>query len=276
MISIRSWILEFELKDIVHCESIYLGNNTYKGSLQNTRHRPLKSTKLVIENLCFRWYSLNAVVEIAVLVSHLFAIHRAVADRKSKYAIILEDDFVPPFHFNMSSLEEAAPKGFAMIQLITSYRPVLLANINEYIPKGILFRRREPKTWCMGAYIIDTDRFRPFINSVLQVKDERSVPVLNLFILHQCDFSSSFVFPTICSPYDFAADFTLYHVFHNDTYLSTYPFAESINTKLKNGSASGVQGKTLVDGKNIRTLLIANKYLNQMKQRKVKKPYFAY
>ena len=232
----------------------------------------------MIENLCFRVRPQNAVVEIAVLVSHLFAIHRAVADRKSKYAIILEDDFVPPFHFNMSSLEEAAPKGFAMIQLITSYRPVLLANINEYIPKGILFRRREPNTWCMGAYIIDTDRFRPFINSVLQVKDERSVPVLNLFILHQCDFSSSFVFPTICSPYDFAADFTLYHVFHNDTYLSTHPFAESINTKLNNGSTSGVGAgrKKQGDKNNLRTLVISNEHLDQMKQGKMKVPYFAY
>ena len=215
-------------------------------------------------------------VEIVVILSHLSAIHRAVADNKSRYAIILEDDFVLPFHFNMSSLVEVAPKGFAMIQLITSYRAALINNLNHYIPRNVTFRHREPHNWCMGAYLIDTERFRPFIDAAFKVDDEDGVPVVNLFILHNCDLNSRFIFPTICSPYMFTADYTLYHIFQNDTYLSTYPFAESMNTKLKNGSASGVQGKKGSDAYNLRTLSIANKYVEKMKSGSVKVPSFAY
>ena len=259
------------------CDHIHVGDNIYKGSLENVPRVPLNSSKIEIENLCFRSKYRNALVELAVLISHLHAIRQAVHDRKSKYAIILEDDFVLPFHFNMSRFIETAPKNFATIQLVTSERGQLQYNLERSIKRNILFRPREMHTWCLGAYLIDTERFQPFIDSVLTTRPHQSQLVLNLFILHHCNPRGRFVFPTTCSPYRFAADYTLYHVFQNDTYISTFPFAESINQRLRNGT-SGVLifNKKHGNENNLRTLKLNNAFINKMTSGEVKVPDFAY
>ena len=142
---------------------------------------------------------------------------------------------------------------------------------------GVLFRPRAMHTWCMGAYIIDTNRFQPFIDSVLTTRPHQSQLVLNLFILHHCNPSSKFIFPTTCSPYRFAADYTLYHVFQNDTYISTFPFAESINRRLRNGT-SGVLifNKQHGDESNLKALSLNNAFVDKMKNGEVEVPDFAY
>ena len=212
-----------------------------------------------------------------MLISHLHSIRQAVHDRKSKYAIILEDDFVLPFHFNMSRFIEMAPKNFATIQLVTSDSGQLLFNMERSIEGRISFRPREMHTWCLGAYLIDTERFQPFIDSVLTTRPHQSQLVLNLFILHHCNPRGRFVFPTTCSPYSFAADFTLYHVFQNDTYISTFPFAESINHLLQNTSSSVmIHNKKHGNENNLRTLKLNNAFVDKMKSGEVKVPDFAY
>ena len=270
--------LAFSIRDVPECRHIHLGDNVYQGSLDDVPRIPLNSSRIEIQNLCFRNKYRNALVELAVLISHLFAIRQAVHDRKSKYAIILEDDFVLPFHFNMNRFVERAPKNFSTIQLVTSERAQLRFNLERSIKKNVLFRPRAMHTWCLGAYLIDTERFQPFIDSVLTSRPHQSSLVLNLFILHHCDPKGRFIFPSTCSPYRFAADYTLYHVFQNDTYISTFPFAESINQRLRNGSGSGVLifNKERGDASNLKALTINNAYVNKMKSGEVKIPDFAY
>ena len=275
--SILSLKLDFVIQDVPECQHIYLGNSTYGGSLENVTHVPLSCSKIDIENLCFRKKFRNALVELAVLLSHLSAIYRAVHDGKSKYALILEDDFVLPFHFNISRLLQTAPKGFAMLQLVTSERGQIKHNLDRAIKANLLFRPRAMHTWCLGAYLIDTNRFQPFIDAVFTSRPGQTKLILNLFILHLCDPKGRFLFPSTCSPYRFAADYTLYHVFQNDTYISTYPFAESINRKLRNRS-TGVRifNKERGDESNLKALATVNAFVLKMKNGEIRIPEFVY
>ena len=63
--------------------------------------------------------------DIAVIMSHLTAIHIAIYDTtsnglNSEYALIVEDDVKLLFHLNFTALIASAPRDFGILQLVTS------------------------------------------------------------------------------------------------------------------------------------------------------------
>ena len=83
---------------------------------------PLKKTaRYVVQSLCGR--KKNTRKDLAVLVSHLHTIRKAIYDRKQKnqkYALILEDDLRFSYDIDFQGLIDSAPPGFGVLQLITS------------------------------------------------------------------------------------------------------------------------------------------------------------
>lgn len=268
---------DFEILDVEECRTKRTTiDNLLTGTLERVPHKELVSRRVIIENLCFRKKGRNALVELAVLFSHLYTIYLATHNSAStsKYAVILEDDFVLPFHFNLTSLIDVAPKGFATLQFISSALHVTKTGVATYQSSGTLFTPRPQHAWCLGAYLIDLDRFRPFIETVFKFTPGEVKPIVNLYLVQNCDFTSLYQPPTVCSPYRFAADYTVYHVFNNDTYTSTLPMAESINAKLKTGGSSGIAifNKKAGDAANLRSLAASNDLLHKVRTGEIAAP----
>ena len=88
--------------------------------------------RVFIDALCGR--PRNSKKELAVTASHLMALYTAVnSGSSSPYALILEDDIEFPFDIDFHALAASAPKGFAILQLITSNDKLLHYLWKKYI-----------------------------------------------------------------------------------------------------------------------------------------------
>ena len=154
--------------------------------------------------------------EIGILCSHINAIREAVEDsspeaRKSKFALILEDDVRFSFIVDFAKLIELAPADFGVLQLMTSHRDDFellwehftgVANMSSeahahaHFHKGPdreehdrynhtlwTFRDRESTVWSAQAYIINKDVYRDFISAA--VKRDRQGKIGFKIVSHQ-------------------------------------------------------------------------------------------
>jgi GR25 family glycosyltransferase involved in LPS biosynthesis len=174
---------------------------------------------LMLERSCKGHKGRMGFEEIGILCSHINAIRIAVEDespaaRKSKYALILEDDVRFSFSVDFSRLIEQAPRDFGVLQLMTSHRDdfeVLWeqftgaanlsseAHAHAHLHKGgdkektdkynhrlWTFRDRQSTVWSAQAYVINKDIYRGFISAA--VKRDRQGK-LGFKIIAQQDFN---------------------------------------------------------------------------------------
>jgi len=124
------------------------------------------SGRVFIDGLCGR--PRNSKRELAVTVSHLMALRTAVnSGSSSPYALILEDDVEFSFDVDFHALAATAPKGFGVLQLLTSNDGNLKYLWKKYVGSGgrVLWEPRSDVTdfWCAGAYLIDKAVMFPVI-----------------------------------------------------------------------------------------------------------------
>lgn len=167
----------------------------------------------MLEKPCKR----NTNMDLAVILSHLTAMYRAVKDTSpvalaSPYALIIEDDVRFPLRVNFPLLFQTAPKGFGILQLVTSnmeavtklwdiYTSSDMKHIDVIGQRSVLTRklweqsfwtnttkdRKTPLFWSTQAYAIDKRTIRPFLDDVV---DEHttglSFKLVNSFFPHMC------------------------------------------------------------------------------------------
>jgi GR25 family glycosyltransferase involved in LPS biosynthesis len=119
----------------------------------------------------------NSLRELTVTASHLKALYFAVrslskptasAGPSSRYALILEDDVLFPHALKVDELLKAAPPNFAMIQFVTTNERYLQQHWQQYSRTGDLWTLRgELDLWCASAYLIDKEKLRDIINSIV-------------------------------------------------------------------------------------------------------------
>jgi len=168
----------------------------------------------------------NTQRDLAVILSHLTAMYRAVMDTsqdgsKSPYALILEDDIAFALPVDMGQLVATAPAGFGVLQLTTSCREAVhliwrrflksegteLWTLNHW--SNTTRDKRYPLFWSAQAYIINKAVVRPFLDDVItkHSNGSRSFKIVNSFfpkhcqrtktrpcILANCLFSDSYIF----------------------------------------------------------------------------------
>lgn len=147
--------------------------------------------------------------EVACIVSHLIAIHKAVHDQiffaASPYALIIEDDVKFEFPINWNELLYNAPEDFDVLQLMTSnseqvavmaeyYDSTLNGMIKDRLKRNIsspdltkhhllwMPRQRGSPLWSTQAYAIRKDNVRHIIDRLVKwnnVTGEYSVTVRN-------------------------------------------------------------------------------------------------
>jgi hypothetical protein len=122
--------------------------------------------RVFVDGLCGR--PRNSKKELAVTASHLNALRTAVnSGSDSPYALILEDDVEFSFDIDFHALAESAPKGFGILQLMTSNDGNLQYLWRKYTGSGgkTLWEPRSDVTdfWCAGAYLINKAVMFPVI-----------------------------------------------------------------------------------------------------------------
>lgn len=172
----------------------------------------------------------NTDKDVAVILSHLTAIHSAIHDttmRDSDYALILEDDIRFKFDVDFAKLIESAPKGFGILQLVTSnveaihklwdsfMRSEKSATRSLWTPSYWDTMTKDRKTvlfWSAQAYLIDKRVIRAFIDDVVDSWEgpggtQLSFKIINSFspnrcvrtkeqpcIISNCLFSDSYIY----------------------------------------------------------------------------------
>lgn len=168
----------------------------------------------------------NTPRDLAVILSHLTAIHRAVYDvstegRRSKYALVLEDDVVFTLPIDISRLVASAPPGFGLLQLTTSCREAVHLIWRRFLRSGgedlwtlnhwtnTTRDKRYPLFWSAQAYLVNKAVVRHFLDDVVTAESNGSLSfkIINSFfpknckrsrtrpcILANCLFSDSYIF----------------------------------------------------------------------------------
>jgi len=158
-------------KCVIHDE-FNLKRNYYGN--RSAWHSSGKEKNIHLLELCGR--PVNRLKELAGLVSHLIAAYNAIhSPSESKYALILEDDVKLKFRINITSLALSAPKDFAVLQLLISNENVINLLWKKYQTSNGKYlwhsrRIRGPKhldSWCAGAYLINKDFLRPFLDQII-------------------------------------------------------------------------------------------------------------
>ena len=104
--------------------------DTDKESIWNETDIP--RYKILVTELCGR--PKNTRRELIVTISHLQAIRTAIYSKSDcPYALILEDDTSIAFDIDFFAMAEIAPKGFGILQLVTSNDHDVKLLINSYI-----------------------------------------------------------------------------------------------------------------------------------------------
>ena len=144
--------------------------NTKKNNSIDTLNAPYK---LMVKTLCGR--PKNTRRELIVTISHLLALHTAVHMKSnSPYALILEYDMHIGFDIDFHALAESGPKGFGILQLVTSNDYDVRYLWDRYRKnKETLWTRREDKHdyWCAGAYLVNKTMLRPLLDGIVQDLD---------------------------------------------------------------------------------------------------------
>ena len=201
-------------------------------------------TLFFIAGLCGR--PKNTLKELAVTVSHLYAIYTALnTNDTSKYAIIAEDDVLIPFDVDYDSLILSAPKDFAILQLLTSNDKLLKRNYKTYLQNGTyLWKPRENHHaindyWCAGFYIIKKEYFSRILNTIITPINSKAFRVKVIAGYEDkgcvpsecCEVKDKIIRrkypPCVHSPRGYSADHFIYSLFIEQTYMITVPFITS-------------------------------------------------
>ncbi len=156
----------------------------------------------MLEKPCNR----NTESDIAIILSHLTAIYRAIKDTSpaamnSPYALILEDDV--DFHANvdMRHVISTAPVDFGILQLTTTNKEALSSLWDAFEASGnSMFWTRSKWSdttkngkytlyWGALGYIINKKVVEPFIDDVVEVDSQLglSFKIVNSFFQQKCE-----------------------------------------------------------------------------------------
>ena len=143
----------------------------------------------------------NTEKDLAIILSHLSAMHRAVhAKDDSEYALILEDDVYFPVSVDFRKVVESAPSDFGILQLVTTNSEALRTLHEGYSisHKSELWTRSlwTDKTkngkytlyWGAIGYIVNKKVIKRFIDDVIEEdnKGGLSFKIVNSFNQNQC------------------------------------------------------------------------------------------
>ena len=108
-----------------------LSGATEKDESSKHNQTDISPYKIIVTELCGR--PKNTRRELIVTLSHLQAIKTAIHSKSdSPYALILEDDTSIAFDTDFLAMAEMAPKGFGVLQLVTSNDYDVRSLINDY------------------------------------------------------------------------------------------------------------------------------------------------
>lgn len=210
-----------------------LGEEGLKQSFQMYPVR--KQQRFIVKSLCGR--KKNSMKDLAVTLSHLWAIRTAIYDEKQQhnnYALILEDDLQFSFGVDFAGLIESAPKDFAVLQLITSNVYSINNLWKVYRRHKLLWVKRTEKDdyWCAGAYIINKQALKPTIDSIFEKGDHSGFWKIHIIAGYErpCE-------PTYCcknhrlltdshcvnSAKGYQSDSFVYSLAYDKTYMLTVP-----------------------------------------------------
>ncbi|RYH05037.1 hypothetical protein EON65_45830 [archaeon] len=193
----------------------------------------------------------NTLLELTVSLSHLNAInyastkpiltaHNATAENAvdlSDYALVLEDDLHFAFEVNFAQLISLAPKGFAVLQLVTSndHSVANLWKVFDRHHRLFVKRKIHDDYWCAGAYIINKSKLRNVTSALLHPHPTQPNVYLSQIIAGYdkpvcyprpcCTSNSTFVPqpPCIKASRGLAADNLIFSLSLDETYMLTIP-----------------------------------------------------
>jgi len=148
----------------------------------------------------------NTPRDLAVIMSHLTAMHRAVYESstsvasKSKYALILEDDVAFTMPVRFTDLIRTAPADFGILQLTTSCKEAVHQIWRQFAKSdgqdlwtynhwtNTTRDKRYPLFWSAQAYIINKAVVKGFLDDVIitQTNGSLSFKLVNSFFPRQC------------------------------------------------------------------------------------------
>lgn len=171
-ITSKQFILPDEISSPKLCQRLSTSNiNDIITSSKNSGNITDRS-RILVTTHCGR--PKNTRRELAVTLSHLFAIRKATLrypdDTANRYALILEDDMEIAFDIDYELLIASAPKGFGILQLVTSNSYDITQLWKQYKLSGykdIWTLRTYHDFWCAGAYLIDKLVLKPIINGII-------------------------------------------------------------------------------------------------------------
>ena len=144
----------------------YRTSNTFESSVQSMQQT--NKTQL-ISGLCTSSISF---VELYNTMSHLKAIYTAVhsTTTKSKYAVIMEDNIHMSISTDFSAIAESAPRDFGILQLMTTSPTHIPQMCAAYAKDATqLWTKRTEDMWSAGLYLINREKMRPIIDSIVRV-----------------------------------------------------------------------------------------------------------
>eukprot|EP01034_Spumella_vulgaris_P034469 gene34469-42509_t len=137
---------------------------------------PLDNKRLVIvSGLCGRGKGHNNLGDLAVTVSHLLALHQAVYNTPTTHrlSLVVEDDIQIPFDIDFEALAATAPKGFGILQLVTSHEQQMERQWNKFVrDKSDLWSGSTTDKyydgWATKAYLIDREVVRVALDALVR------------------------------------------------------------------------------------------------------------
>jgi len=165
----------------------------------------------------------NTEKDIAIILSHLTAMHRAVnAKDDSQYALIVEDDVYFPVSVDFRKVVESAPSDFGILQLVTTNSEALHTLFDDYsihshgsklwtrsLWTDVTKNKKATLYWGAIGYIVNKKVIKGFIEDVIDVDDKGNLnfKIINSFnknactrtkerpcILANCLFSDSYLY----------------------------------------------------------------------------------
>ncbi len=169
----------------------HLENSGFHSHKRISALTPATANVILLEQECKRF----SFSDVAILCSHMKAIHTALHDtssvaKESLFALILEDDVRFQFNIDFDALLASAPLNFGVLQLMASYSDQITELWRSYDEDKSLwtFRARNGTVWSAQAYLINKDKYRPYIDSAVTVDREGK---LGFKIAHSYDYTKS-------------------------------------------------------------------------------------
>lgn len=121
----------------------------------------------------------NSSIELSCLCSHIYAIKKAFKDG-CDHALILEDDVVPAYTIDFTSLIESAPAGWNVLQLSVVNVQAIHKAVKSFEKTGEIWQQWDFTSWGTGAYVISRagmkkviSLFSPSENQVIDLRHIR-------------------------------------------------------------------------------------------------------